>query len=66
MNIVLVHPVYGAKVATMPPELEQDLKNGWVRYEPEAPKELKVRNRMKSTDETPAFLTPIKEDSEGV
>ena len=37
MNIVLIHPVHGAKVATMELEIEADEKNGWTRYNPEAP-----------------------------
>ena len=42
MNITLVHPVHGAKVATMEAEVEADEKNGWVRYNldtPSAPEE---------------------------
>jgi hypothetical protein len=37
MNITLVHPVHGAKVATMDLEAEMDEKNGWTRYNPDTP-----------------------------
>lgn len=32
MNVVLVHPKHGAKVATLQAEIDVDLKNGWVPY----------------------------------
>ena len=35
MHITLVHPIHGAKVATMELEVEQDEKNGWTRYNPD-------------------------------
>lgn len=37
MNVVLVHPVHGAKVATNELEMEQDVKNGWTEYNPATP-----------------------------
>lgn len=37
MNVVLVHPVHGAKVATLEAEMEHDLKEGWVVYTPPSP-----------------------------
>ncbi len=37
MNVVLIHPVYGAKVAINQTEIEQDEKNGWMRYNPTTP-----------------------------
>ena len=51
MNITLVHPVHGAKVATMELEAVEDEKNGWTRYtldtpidvEEAAPQEVKRR-----------------------
>ena len=42
MNIVLVHPIHGAKVAINEMELEQDEKNGWTRYNPPTPAEQPV------------------------
>ena len=39
MNITLVHPVHGAKVATMELEMEMDEKNGWTRYTLDTPVE---------------------------
>lgn len=32
MNIVLVHPIHGAKVAINEQEFEEDVKNGWTCY----------------------------------
>jgi hypothetical protein len=37
MNIYLMHPVHGRKVATMELEAEYDEKNGWSRYNPDTP-----------------------------
>ena len=37
MNITLVHPIHGAKIATMELEAEADEANGWTRYNPDAP-----------------------------
>jgi hypothetical protein len=59
MNITLVHPVHGAKVATMELEMEMDEKNGWIRYNPDTPSEpeaapvnaLEVKRRRKVTTE---------------
>lgn len=39
MNVVLVHPVHGAKVAINQLEIEMDEKNGWTRYNPDTPVE---------------------------
>ena len=36
MNVVLVHPVHGAKVAINEKEMELDVKNGWIEYNPSA------------------------------
>jgi hypothetical protein len=37
MVIYLIHPIHGAKVATMHLEAELDEKNGWARYNPNTP-----------------------------
>jgi len=37
MNIYLMHPVHGTKVATMELEAEGDEQNGWSRYNPDEP-----------------------------
>jgi hypothetical protein len=39
MNVTLIHPIHGAKVATMEAEVEADETNGWTRYNPETPSE---------------------------
>jgi hypothetical protein len=39
MNVTLVHPEFGAKVATNDAEIADDEKNGWTRYNPDTPVE---------------------------
>ena len=59
MNIIMIHPVHGAKIATMELEAETDEKNGWTRYNPDtlsepeaAPVNVpKVKRRRKVTTE---------------
>jgi hypothetical protein len=60
MNVTLVHPIHGAKVATMELEAEMDERNGWTRYNPDTPSEpdeaapvnvLEVKRRRKTTAE---------------
>jgi hypothetical protein len=81
MNVVLVHPEFGAKVATNKVELEMDEKNGWTRYNPDTPVEVapepvveapKRKYTRKVTDqpveqpnEVPSFLTSASDESEG-
>jgi hypothetical protein len=81
MNVVLVHPEFGAKVATNQVELEMDEKNGWTRYNPDTPVEVapepvveapKRKYTRKVTDqpveqpnEVPSFLTSASDESEG-
>jgi hypothetical protein len=81
MNIVLVHPEFGAKVATNEAEIEMDEKNGWTRYNPDTPVEVapepvveapKRKYTRKVTDqsieqpnEVPSFLTSASDESEG-
>lgn len=80
MNITLVHPLHGAKVAINQEELDNDVKNGWSEYNPSTPVEAApiaekpVRNKLtrKVTDkpveqpnEVPSFLTSASDESEG-
>ena len=80
MNVTLVHPEFGAKVATNDAEIADDEKNGWTRYNPDTPVEAApiaekpVRNKLtrKVTDkpveqpnEVPSFLTSASDESEG-
>ena len=80
MNVTLVHPEFGAKVATNEAEIVNDEKNGWTRYNPDTPVEAApiaekpVRNKLtrKVTDkpveqpnEVPSFLTSASDESEG-
>lgn len=39
MNVVLVHPVYGAKIAIHDDEISHDEKLGWKRYNSDTPVE---------------------------
>jgi hypothetical protein len=81
MNVVLVHPEFGAKVATNEAEIVNDEKNGWTRYNPDTPVEVapesvveapKRKYTRKVTDqpveqpnEVPSFLTSASDESEG-
>jgi hypothetical protein len=80
MNVTLVHPEFGAKVATNEVEMAEDEKNGWTRYNLDTPVEAApiaekpVRNKLtrKVTDkpieqpnEVPSFLTSVSDESEG-
>lgn len=80
MNVTLIHPEFGAKVATNETEIENDERNGWTRYNADTPVEAApkadkpVRNKLtrKVTDkpveqpnEVPSFLTSASDESEG-
>lgn len=51
MNIVLTHPVHGAKVAINQDELLLDIKNGWsvytVKPEEEVVSKKPLRNKLR-------------------
>lgn len=57
MNITMIHPVHGAKIATMDLEAEADEKNGWIRYNSDTPVQvapintLEIKRRRKSVEE---------------
>ena len=80
MNVVLVHPIHGAKVAINEQEMEMDVKNGWTEYNPDTPAEVApkadkpVRNKLsrkvteqpiEQPNEVPSFLTSASDESEG-
>lgn len=81
MNVILVHPIHGAKVAINELEMEQDVKNGWTEYNPttpvevapepvaEAPKRKYTRKvteqPIEQPNEVPSFLTSASDESEG-
>jgi hypothetical protein len=80
MNITLVHPIHGAKVAISDVEIAEDEKNGWTRYNPDTPVEVApkaekpVRNKLtrkvteqpvEQPNEVPSFLTSASDESEG-
>lgn len=81
MNVVLVHPIHGAKVAINHQEMEMDVKNGWTEYNPDTPAEVApkaekvvVRNKLsrkvteptiEQPNEVPPFLTSVSDESEG-
>jgi hypothetical protein len=81
MNVTLVHPIHGAKVAINEVEIANDEKNGWTRYNPDTPVEVasesvtdapKRKYTRKVTDqpveqpnEVPSFLTSASDESEG-
>ena len=53
MNVVLVHPIHGAKVAINQLEIEMDEKNGWTRYNPDTPVEKPTEAAPESVTEAP-------------
>jgi hypothetical protein len=81
MNVTLVHPLHGAKVAINETEVAEDEKNGWTRYNPDTPPVVasesvtdapKRKYTRKVTDqpveqpnEVPSFLTSASDESEG-
>jgi hypothetical protein len=81
MNVTLVHPIHGAKIATNEVEMAEDEKNGWTQYNPATPVEVasepvveapKRKYTRKVTDqpveqpnEVPSFLTSASDESEG-
>lgn len=76
MNVIMVHPVHGAKIAMSPVEIEQDEQNGWSRYNPDTPAapavevapKRKYTRRVVQTEqpnEVPNFLTSVSDESEG-
>jgi hypothetical protein len=77
MNIVLVHPEFGAKIATNQEEFNHDVKNGWSEYNPDTPVEVasepvveasKRKYTRKVTDqsiEQPNSDTLASDESEG-
>ena len=76
MNIVLVHPIHGAKIATLQAELEQDVKNGWTEYNADTPKAATRKSKkdkpqveetqpVEQPNGTPDFLAPVSDESAG-
>lgn len=73
MNVVLVHPQHGAKIAMSDVEIEQDEKHGWTRYtaptpvvEPEAaPVKRRYTRRMEQPVEQPNSNALASDDLEG-
>jgi hypothetical protein len=76
MNVVLVHPIHGAKVAINQQEVENDKKLGWTEYNSDTPVVVaeapKRKYTRKATDqsieqpnETPDFLASVSDESEG-
>ena len=63
MNVVLVHPIHGAKVAINALEIEMDEKNGWTRYNPDTPVQVAP---VVNTLETKRRRKPAEEATEGV
>jgi hypothetical protein len=79
-NVVLTHPVYGAKVASNETEIAMDEKNGWVRYNVPTPVEAAPVERATITrkytrkvteqpieqpNEVPPFMASVSDESEG-
>ena len=58
MNVVLVHPIHGAKVAINEQEMEMDVKNGWTEYNPDTPVDV---SPTADKPDTPANVAPAAE-----
>ncbi len=79
MNVVLTHPIHGAKIAINELEMKQDEKNGWVRYNPDTLVEVElksvveeskrtrkvIKQPVEQTNEVPQFLASVSDESEG-
>ena len=63
MNVTLVHPIHGAKVAINELEIEMDEKNCWTRYNPDTPVQVAP---VVNTLETKRRRKPAEEAIEGV
>lgn len=50
-NIILVHPVHGAKVAISEQEAKQDEVSGWTRYTPSQPVVLVTPTEIEGSDD---------------
>ena len=59
MNVVLVHPIHGAKVAINATEIENDELAGWTRSEPVTPVEDSAPAELAELDEL-AVDTPVR------
>lgn len=73
MNVVMVHPQHGAKIAINELEIEQDEKNGWTRYNPITPAEQVAAparrgrpRRVTESIEQPNSAMLASDESEGV
>ena len=78
---LLIHPLHGSKFALSAGEIENDAKFGWTRYNSDTPVEVapepvtespkrkytrKVTEQpVEQPNDTPDFLAPVSEDSEG-
>ena len=68
MNIVLVHPQHGAKIAMSETEIEQDEKLGWSRYTPASAPEVEDKPKRRYTRkpiEQPNSNMLASDESEG-
>jgi hypothetical protein len=63
MNITMIHPVHGAKVATMELEAVADENNGWTRYNPDTPVQVAPVNTLEIKRRR---SKPVEEIIEGV
>jgi hypothetical protein len=70
MNITLIHPIHGAKVAISEVEITEDEKNGWTRYNPDTPikaapkAEKPVRNKLSRKVTEQPVEQPVEQPDE--
>lgn len=70
MNVVMVHPVHGAKVAINDQEIAMDEKNGWTQYNAatpvsEKPKRKYTRKTAAPIEQPNSANALASDDSEG-
>ena len=71
MNVLLTHPVHGAKYALSDAEIEHDAKHGWVRYTEPTPTEevaapvKRKRRVVQEPIEQPNSNALVSDESEG-
>jgi hypothetical protein len=64
--IYLIHPLHGAKVATMELEAVADEKNGWSRYNPETPSASEEAAPVNALGTKRKYTRKVEAEPEGV
>lgn len=65
MNVVLTHPVHGAKVAISDAEIAHDEKQGWKRYTPDTAVKKSAKTSKPAVEQTPEIPSFLAADGTG-